>query len=70
MNTQLNDFIFEIAEFNDCTFCKKFGFQKSCPIKHAYDGFEESGKEPSSEYISKCAGQCKAHITESLRTIL
>ena len=69
MNTELNNYIYGIAEFNDCRFCKKFGANNSCPLKHAYEGYGDD-KEPSSDYIQKNMELCKAHVIESLRHLL
>lgn len=66
MNTELKDFIYEISEFNDCNFCRKFGFNKTCPITNAYNGLKE---EPSSDFIEKNANLCKDHVFTSLTSL-
>ena len=37
MLKELGDFCFGLSEFNDCTFCKKFGLIKNCPVKPIYE---------------------------------
>ena len=64
MNTKLSDFIYSIAEFNDCTFCKKFGFAKSCPLKNAY---KDSDEYPSEKLIEQNQQRCKLFVIDSLK---
>ena len=69
MNTKIEDYIYGIAEFNSCDFCKKFGASAECPVRNAYAGYNES-KEPSGEVIESNAVLCKTHVLQSLRTLL
>lgn len=67
MNTELEEFIYSCCEFNDCTFCKKFGLTNSCPIKDAYKNDEAN---PSRETIEKNGELCKNYVVQSLKNLL
>ena len=66
MNTKLEDFIYSCSEFNDCTFCKEFGFSKNCPLKNVY----KPDVEPTSAEVEKNLNTCKKYVISSLIQIL
>lgn len=59
MKKELGDFIFGLSEFNDCTFCKKFGLNKDCPTKYLYKEGEEN---PPAGKIERGFKMCKNYV--------
>ena len=64
MNKELGDFIYGIAEFNSCVFCKKFGFNKNCPVKNFY---KDDGN-PSPLKIEEGQNMCKSYVLKALES--
>ena len=66
MDAKLEDFIYDCAEFNACTFCNEFGFRKNCPVKNAY----KDNEEPTDEEINRNRNICKKYVIASLKSII
>lgn len=59
MKKELGDFIYNIAEFNSCAFCKQFGLTKDCPVKNRYTEEDENSSALKIEVVQE---MCKNYV--------
>lgn len=69
MLKELGDFCFELSEFNDCTFCKKFGLIKNCPVKPIYENYGEDNPPPPLK-IQIGYDTCKKYVLMNLDLLM
>ena len=55
-------------QFSGCDFCKKFGYDKTCPL--TLKGFYKPNEEPSDAKVSKGAKICRNHIMQGVEECL